>query len=192
MVLGRSRVNAELPTQAVSNHNQSGAGVPGLDLNRFCEGNARMLTRRQMIAAAIALVATATVVALAQTSPKPLMHSSVFSWNSFKVETTKTGARRACFDARTALLDQLECHITTLNPGEVPHVAHKHAEEELLIVKEGVLEVMQNGQTNRVAAGGIIFQASNEMHGLRNVGTNQAVYYVIKIYPHDPARAKSE
>ncbi len=42
-----------------------------------------------------------------------------------------------------------------------------------------------NGVTNRVEAGGIIFCASNEMHGMRNIGTNRATYYVFKWYPHD-------
>jgi quercetin dioxygenase-like cupin family protein len=144
-----------------------------------------MITRKTLVVAALALVTTAAIVAFAQTSTPPPMHASVFSWTSFKAEPTKSGSRRECFDARTATLDRLECHVTTLNPGEAPHAAHQHPEEELVIVKEGVLESMQNGITNRVAAGGIIFEASNEWHGLRNPGTNQAVYYVIKIYPHD-------
>jgi quercetin dioxygenase-like cupin family protein len=120
------------------------------------------------------------------------MHASVFSWAGFKAEPTKAGSRRECFDERTATLERLECHVTTLNPGEVPHAAHQHPEEEVIIVKEGVLEAMQNGKTNLVETGGIIFQASNEPHGLRNPGTHQAVYYVIKIYPHDLAKAKAE
>jgi XRE family transcriptional regulator, regulator of sulfur utilization len=147
-----------------------------------------MITRRDFIVAAAAIVATAAAVALAQTPAKPVLHASVFSWASFKAKPTKTGSRRECFDAHTATLERLECHVTTLNPGEAPHAAHQHPEEEVIIVKEGVLEAMQNGQTNRVAAGGIIFQASNEPHGLRNPGTNQAAYYVVKIYPHDLAK----
>jgi len=126
------------------------------------------------------MVATAAVVTLAQSSAKPVMHSSVFAWSSLKAVLTKTGARREVFDARPATLDRLECHITTLNPGEAPHAAHQHPEEELMIVKEGTLAAVQNDKTNRVAAGGIIFEASNELHGVRNIGTNQATYYVIK------------
>jgi mannose-6-phosphate isomerase-like protein (cupin superfamily) len=148
-----------------------------------------MFTRKDLIVAAAAFIALAAVVALAQSTGKPVMHASVFSWSGFKAEPTKTGSRRECFDARTATLDRLECHVTTLNPGEAPHAAHQHPEEEVIIVKEGVLEAMQNGVTNRVETGGIIFQASNEPHGLRNPGTNQAVYYVIKIYPHDLAKS---
>ena len=163
-----------------------------LDMISFCGGNAGMITRRDLAVAAVAVVATAAIVAFAQTSAQPVMHASVFNWAGFKAEPTKTGSRRECFDARTTTLDRLECHVTTLNPGETPHPAHQHPEEEIIIVKEGVLDAMQNGMTNRVAAGGIIFQASNERHGLWNPGPGQAVYYVIKIYPHDLPKAKPE
>jgi quercetin dioxygenase-like cupin family protein len=117
---------------------------------------------------------------LGKSAPSPVMRSSVFDWNGFKAEATKTGFRRECFDARTATLDRLAAHITTLNPGEAPHAAHRHPEEEVVIVKEGILEVVQNDKTSRVEAGGMIFMASNELHGLKNVGTKTAVYYVIK------------
>jgi hypothetical protein len=43
-------------------------------------------------------------------------------------------------------------HITTLNPGEVPHAPHKHADEEVLCLKEGTLEAFEDGQTTRVVA----------------------------------------
>ena len=54
-----------------------------------------------------------------------------------------------------------------------------------MVIKEGTLAAMQNGKTNIVTDGGIIFEASNEEHGLVNVGTNQATYYVFKFSPHD-------
>jgi mannose-6-phosphate isomerase-like protein (cupin superfamily) len=151
-----------------------------------------MFARSNIIMTAVVFIAMAAAVALAQSTAKPLLHAAVFNWAGLKAEPTPTGSRRECFDARTATLDRLECHVTTLNPGEAPHAAHRHPAEEVIIVKAGVLEAMQNGVTNRVETGGVIFQASNELHGLRNPGTNQAVYYVIEIYPHDLAKAGAE
>jgi XRE family transcriptional regulator, regulator of sulfur utilization len=151
-----------------------------------------MITRRDFTVAAVSILATAAVVAFAQSAAKPLMHSSVFNWSSLKVEPTKTGERRQVFNAPTATLENFECHITTLNPGESPHLAHRHPDEELMIVKEGTLEAVQNDQTNRVEAGGIIFEASKELHGLRNIGTNRATYFVLKFYPHDLAKPKPQ
>jgi mannose-6-phosphate isomerase-like protein (cupin superfamily) len=124
-------------------------------------------------------------IALAESSGKPMMHSCFFNWADLKVVPTKQGERRAVFDAPTPALADLECHITTLNPGQPPHPPHKHPDEELMIIKEGTLAALQGDKTNIVTSGGIIFEASNEFHGLTNVGTNQATYWVIKISPHD-------
>jgi hypothetical protein len=80
-----------------------------------------MITRRDFTVAAVSALATAAVVTFAQTAGKPVMHSSVFNWGSLKVEPTKMGERRGVFDAPTPALEELEMHITTLNPGESPH-----------------------------------------------------------------------
>lgn len=144
-----------------------------------------MITRRDFVVAATAILTTATVMAIAQSATKPVMHSAAFNWAGLKVTPTGFGERRAVFDAPTPTLAQFECHITTLNPGEAPHPPHRHADEELMIVKEGTLAALQEDRTNIVEAGGIIFEASNEQHGLRNVGTNRATYFVIKYVPHD-------
>src|SRR5262245_21756358 len=144
-----------------------------------------MITRRDLLAAAVAVSATVAVFAFAQTPAKPLMRSTVFNWFGMAVTNTATGERRNVFDAPTATLARFESHISTLNPGETPHAPHKHPEEEVMILKEGTLQVVQNDVTNRVEAGGIIFCASNEMHSLRNIGATRATYFVLKFYPHD-------
>jgi quercetin dioxygenase-like cupin family protein len=48
------------------------------------------------------------------------------------------------------------------------------------VVKEGTIEVVQGGVTNRVGPGSVIFHASNIMHGMRNVGDSVASYHVFK------------
>ena len=144
------------------------------------------ITRRDVVVATISFFVAVAGMAFAQAAAvKPLLHSCVFNWADLKAVPTKQGERRVVFDAPTPTLANLECHITTLNPGESPHAPHRHANEELMIVKEGTLAALQGDQTNIVTAGGIIFEASNEWHGLKNIGTNQAVYYVFKFDPHD-------
>jgi quercetin dioxygenase-like cupin family protein len=144
-----------------------------------------MITRRDLLVAAIAVSATLAVIAVAQTPAKPMMHSTVFAWNSIPVTNIPTGERRQVFDAPTPTVSRLECHVSTLNPGQTPHAPHKHVEEEIMILTEGTLEVMQNDQTNRLETGGIIFCASNELHAMRNIGSTPAKYYVLKYFPHD-------
>ncbi len=144
-----------------------------------------MITRRDLIVVAITLAVAGAGLALAQSAAKPVLHSACFNWADLKVVPTQMGERRSVCDAPTPMLASLEIHVTTLNPGESPHPAHRHAEEELMVVKEGTLAALQGDRTNLVAAGGIIFEASNERHGLRNTGTNRATYFVIKFVPHD-------
>jgi len=106
--------------------------------------------------------------------------STVFDWDKLEVRTTATGSVRSVVRAPTPTLDQLEMHITTLNPGQMSHAPHKHPEEELLIVKEGQVETLQNGVATRCGPGSIIFHASNDLHNIRNVGSTPATYHVIQ------------
>lgn len=151
-----------------------------------------MITRRDLIVAVIAVGATITAVAVTQSAGKPVMKSCVLDWDALKAEPTKTGARRGVFDSRTATLDRFECHVTTINPGQMPHAGHHHPEEELIIVREGTIEAVQNSATNNVGPGGIIFEASNEYHSLRNIGQTSATYYVIKWFPPGMLKSKVE
>ena len=93
---------------------------------------------------------------------------------------TKVGEVRQVFENRTATLDELELHITTLNPGQTPHEPHRHPDEEVLIVQQGTVETLLGDRTERVGPGSVIFQAANQLHGIRNVGEVPAVYHVIK------------
>jgi quercetin dioxygenase-like cupin family protein len=137
-----------------------------------------MITRRDVLVAALAAGLTLGGVALSGRAE--VMGSSIFEWEKMTAQTTKTGMVRRVVQQPTATLDELEIHITTLNPGESPHAPHKHPDEELIVIKEGTVESFLNGQTQRVGPGSIIFQASNQMHGIKNVGTGPATYHVIK------------
>lgn len=138
-----------------------------------------LLTRRDLTVAAVAALATAALTGVGRGAPS-IMGSSVFDWAAIPARPNKTGSSRAFFRAPTATLDELELHVTTLNPGETPHPPHQHPDEELLIIKEGTVEALVNGTAKRVGPGSVIFQASNQMHSIRNVGTTPATYHVIK------------
>lgn len=122
--------------------------------------------------------------------------STVFDWAKLEVKAGKGGERRAVVNSPTTTLANFECHVTTLNPGESPHEAvnalHRHPDEEIMLVREGTMEVTINGATQRVGAGSIIFAGSGDEHGWRNAGTTAASYYVIRIVTDlTPKPAKS-
>ncbi len=142
-----------------------------------------MLTRRDLVVAVAVASATLAAVAWAQSPGPPLMRSCSFNWGEMRAVPSATGEKRDVFRERTATLDQLAVHVTTVKPGERAHDPHRHWEEELIVVKEGTLESMQNGETTRLGPGAVIFEASNELHGLKNVGDTPASYFVIKWFP---------
>jgi quercetin dioxygenase-like cupin family protein len=113
-------------------------------------------------------------------SQNPALTSAAFDWEKLTVKPTKVGAVRKVCQGPTPTLDELEIHITTLNPGESAHAPHAHADEELLIVKEGKVEALVNGEWVKLGAGSIIFQASCIEHAIRNAGDTPATYHVIK------------
>jgi mannose-6-phosphate isomerase-like protein (cupin superfamily) len=109
--------------------------------------------------------------------------SAIYDWSSIEAKPTKVGFSRPFFKMPTGTLELLSCHATTLNPGEAPHAPHRHPEEEMIILKEGTLEALHNGQTQRMSAGSVLFLAPNDLHGVRNVGDTPATYYVLKWWP---------
>lgn len=138
-----------------------------------------MLTRRDCMVALATAVVTLGAAGIMQAQPQ-VMGSRIFLWDSLKVEKTNVGERRDVVRLPTATLDELEMHITTLNAGQQSHPPHQHVAEELIIIKEGALESFVNGEYRRVGPGSIVFQASNQPHSIRNVGTGPATYHVIQ------------
>jgi quercetin dioxygenase-like cupin family protein len=111
----------------------------------------------------------------------PTLKSGVFDWEKLQVKPTKTGEGRAVLNGSTVTLKNLESHITSVNVGEASHAAHRHPDEELVIVREGTLEIAINDKTYRATPGSICFFASNDLHGMRNVGDTRATYHVIRM-----------
>lgn len=138
----------------------------------------KIITPRDVLVAVTAVVITSGV-AVAARPPAAVLPSSVYDWNTVPEKKTAVGSSRQFLRAPTATLDELELHVTTLNPGQTSHAPHQHANEELIIVREGTVEALVNGDWKRIGAGSVIFQASNSLHGLRNVGSGPATYHVV-------------
>ena len=153
-----------------------------------------MIKRRDLAVAAIAASATLACVSLAQ-EPKKVLDSTAWQWNELAAKKTDVGERRDVVRQPTRTLEELEMHITTLNPHTASHPPHTHPNEEMVIVKEGTLQAHVNGKEVVVTAGGMLFYASMQPHSVQNIGDTPATYYVINWstdeVEEDPADAAS-
>ena len=136
------------------------------------------ITRRDIMVALSAVLATCAAGAVAQAVPAKL-GPAVFDWAKMDAKKTDVGAIRNLVRQPTATLDELEMHVTTLNPGLASHPPHTHSNEELVIVREGTVEALNGGIWKRLGPGSVIFNASNSPHALRNIGDTPATYHVI-------------
>ncbi len=76
----------------------------------------------------------------------------------------------------------VQLHETELPPGEGPHPPHKHAHEEMILIREGTMEVFIEGRPNKkITPGGWVYVAANELHGWHNAGNTRARYFVLAI-----------
>jgi quercetin dioxygenase-like cupin family protein len=149
-----------------------------------------LISRRDIIAGLIAMpAAVESLAAPARDTEKAgqIMGPTVFEWEDMKPVKTATGEVRSLCKAATATVDQLEMHVTTLNPGETSHPPHRHVNEELIIIREGQCETLSDGKWIKVGPGSVVFNASNSLHGFRNVGTTPATYHVINWSPNKPS-----
>jgi XRE family transcriptional regulator, regulator of sulfur utilization len=142
-----------------------------------------MITRRDIAVAAAAILLTLSVIGRAE-QKQPVQGSAVFDWNSIPAKPTESGSVRLFFRGSTATLDSLDIHVTTLDPGKAPHPPHKHLNEELVIIKEGTLEFLENGEWKRAGPGSVLFIALNDFHGIRNPGPGTVTYHVIGWISH--------
>src|SRR5206468_6375792 len=98
------------------------------------------MTRRDAIAGLVAMPAALNALAAGVADDSKLMGPTVSHWDEMTPKKTATGEVRSLCKSPTATVDQLEMHITTLNPGLESHPPHRHVNEELIILREGECE----------------------------------------------------
>ncbi len=104
--------------------------------------------------------------------------SMVIDTEKLPVRPSAVGSTRTVFSGPTVTLNNFESHITTVNPGQAAHAPHTHGNDEMLLVKEGTLQVILKDQTYQAGPGSLIYYSSLDPHGTFNTGTTPVTYYV--------------
>jgi mannose-6-phosphate isomerase-like protein (cupin superfamily) len=157
------------------------------------------MNRRELFAALSAFAAVGTVALSAGTSLAEGQGSDQSMPGTAKADPVLSGSKTFAFDALPvtnlpnggtmrrvisgvlATGEFIEVHETMLPAGQMPHPPHRHRNSELLFIREGKLEFLNDGKPEAVGPGDVVFAASNVMHGLKNTGTTPANYFVIAI-----------
>lgn len=107
--------------------------------------------------------------------------SSVIDCNLLPSTPTPSGSRVVCVNSPTLTFLALESHITTLNVGQQTAANIIDANDEIVVIKSGQVEVTVNGIASRMNAGSLLYWAPNDKRTLRNVGSTPTSYQVIRV-----------
>ncbi len=132
------------------------------------------MTRRDLTLLSAGFVAA---TARAQKASLPTLPSKTYRFEDLVLK----GNSRAVFDGVTHSGFHVDLHETQLAPGAAPHAPHRHEHEEMIMVREGTLEITIEGKVTMVGPGSVVYAASNEMHGWKNVGDTNAHYFVVAL-----------
>ncbi len=111
--------------------------------------------------------------------------SMMVSWDELQYKVNEKGGRRDFFNRPTAMLQRLEVHATTLNPGIMSHPAHTHEPAEIILpIKfeegEGLVEEYFYEKANKAKDGDVIFLQSMDLHGIKNIGKKKVTYFAFQ------------
>jgi XRE family transcriptional regulator, regulator of sulfur utilization len=111
----------------------------------------------------------------------PVMKTKDYKYDELPVATNGKNKQRRCFTAKTHTGFKMESHMSDIWPGEVNHPPHQHLREEMMLVREGVMELTISGVPHRLGPGDVGVIGSNEIHNAKNVGNAVAKYFIVNI-----------
>jgi mannose-6-phosphate isomerase-like protein (cupin superfamily) len=124
------------------------------------------------------LLATALAASPGMAAQNTVLGSKTFPYDQLPVSEHNGIQTRHILSGELHTGCYVEVHETRLPPGAMPHPAHHHAHEEMFTIREGMLQLTINGQATHLGPGSVGFVGSNDEHGIRNIGTTPAEYFV--------------
>jgi len=141
------------------------------------------LTRRELCLLLPVAFVPGRLMGEDQPQKDQIIPSTMFPFDKMTVQTSDQGEVRAVFKGKLATGETVEVHQTTLLPGATLHLPHRHLHSEMCLIREGTVEVTVNGKSTNMGPGSVGFFHSNDEHGVKNLGTTPATYFIVNIGP---------
>jgi mannose-6-phosphate isomerase-like protein (cupin superfamily) len=142
---------------------------------------AMKMTRRDLGMLLPGLMVAQAAPAINDVEHLPVMKTERFGFDEIPVTTNGKNKQRRMFTAKTHTGFKIESHQSDIAPGEVNHPPHMHLREEMMLIREGVMELTIAGKPYRLGPGDVGVIGSNELHNAKNVGTTRANYFIVNI-----------
>ncbi len=134
----------------------------------------------------LALLSLILTTSLAVAQSADSVSSGVYRWATTPVEKKANSEQRVLLEGHTRDFSHLKVHATTVAAHEAPHPAHRHDDEELIIIKEGELTVTIEGKSRTMGPGSVALMMPGDLHGFTNTGAVPATYYVMRYQAKQP------
>ncbi len=141
------------------------------------------ITRRDMCLLLPAVLIPAVMRPEGAAAQEGSMPSAMYPFEKLPIRTPKNAQIRDVLKGKLATGESLEVHETTLPPGVAPHAPHHHVHSEMWLIREGTVELTVSGTISLLGPGSVGFVHSNDEHGIKNVGTTPATYFVVAVGP---------
>lgn len=141
------------------------------------------LTRRDLCAMLPAALLPSILPPQTAADDANVLPSAMYPFEKLTPRKSETTEIRSVLKGHLTTSEALEVHETTLVPGGMPHPPHRHAHSEMWLIREGTVELTVEGKSTQMGPGSVGFVRSNDEHGIKNIGTAPATYFVVAMGP---------
>ncbi len=106
--------------------------------------------------------------------------SSVISWDQARSNMENWGEMRYFFQGESFGTKDVLTAFAVIKPGESVHPAHRHAEEEYLVITKGSGTWHLNGKDFPAKEGDVMYIEPWGMHGLVNTSDQPLTFFVVR------------
>lgn len=126
------------------------------------------------------LVLLAALLPLAAAGAGEPLKSKIVGFEEARATRADWGEIRRYFTGETFGTKDVLTAVAVVEPGKSVHKAHRHAQEEYLIVGEGSGTWSLNGKESPAQRGDILYAEPWVYHGLKNSGDKPLIFVVVR------------